>query len=250
MVPRDCTDMHGRCEVGVQVDAGELTQRVHHVDDLRHKLALLDAILTGPGVAQAIVFASTKVAADELAMRLRDAGLPAAALHGDMPQTARDRVVRQLRQGRIGVLVATDVAARGIDVPTISHVINFDLPMKPEDYVHRIGRTARAGRSGTSVTLVGARDRRQLASIERMLQTRIPVAVLPGLEPRSAPARRAAAAPRHAAPRHAAPRPERSAPGAEYAPRRDAGSHAGTPRRGAGGPPARRPQAGPRRRAD
>jgi superfamily II DNA/RNA helicase len=234
-----------RIEVGVQVDAGELTQRVHHVDDLRHKLALLDAILTGPGVAQAIVFASTKVATDELAMRLRDAGLPAAALHGDMPQTARDRVVRQLRQGRIGVLVATDVAARGIDVPTISHVINFDLPMKPEDYVHRIGRTARAGRSGTSVTLVGARDRRQLASIERMLQTRIPVAVLPGLEPRSAPARRAASAPRHAA-----PRPERSSPGAEHAPRRDAGAHAGNPRRGAGGPPARRTPSGPRRRPD
>ncbi|MEI7447247.1 MAG: DEAD/DEAH box helicase, partial [Burkholderiales bacterium] len=182
-----------RVEVADREDAGELTQMVHHVDDLHHKLALLDAILAGPGVAQAIVFASTKVAADELAMRLRDAGRAAAALHGDMPQVARDRVVRHLRQGRIAVLVATDVAARGIDVPTISHVVNFDLPMKPEDYVHRIGRTARAGRPGTSITLVGARDRRLLFAIERLLQTRIPVSVLPGLEPRSVPPRRAPA---------------------------------------------------------
>jgi superfamily II DNA/RNA helicase len=213
-----------RIVVGSSVDAGELTQLVHHVDDLHHKLAVLDAVLAGPGVSQAIVFASTKVAADELATRLRDAGREAAALHGDLPQSARDRVVRQLRQGRIGVLVATDVAARGIDVPTISHVINFDLPMKAEDYVHRIGRTARAGRSGTSVTLVGARDRRLLFSIERLLGDRIPVGVIPGLEPR------------FAAPR--APRPgERRGPpraGARPAPRDGAGTRYGPPRGGAG----------------
>ncbi len=232
-----------RIEVGDREDAGELTQRVHHVDDLRHKLALLDSILAGGDVAQAIVFASTKVAADELAMRLRDAGREAAALHGDMPQSARDRVVRQLRQGRIGVLVATDVAARGIDVPTISHVVNFDLPMKPEDYVHRIGRTARAGRPGTSVTLVGARDRRQLAAIERMLQTRIPVAVVPGLEPRLAAPRRPAPG---GAPRGAASRGS-GVPGGSGGP----GGRAGAPRRDVG-PRGRRPAAAaaPRRRTD
>jgi superfamily II DNA/RNA helicase len=153
-----------------------------------------------------------------------------------MPQSARDRVVRQLRQGRIGVLVATDVAARGIDVPTISHVVNFDLPMKPEDYVHRIGRTARAGRPGTSVTLVGARDRRQLAAIERMLQARIPESVVPGLEPRFVPARRAAGpggVPRGAGPRGAG----------------GPGRGAGAPRRD-GGPRGLRPGAAPRRRTD
>jgi len=250
-----------RIRVDADVDAGELTQRVHHVDDLRHKLALLDAILSGGDVAQAIVFASTKVAADELAIRLRDGGREAAALHGDMQQSARDRVVRQLRAGRIAVLVATDVAARGIDVPTISHVINFDLPMKAEDYIHRIGRTGRAGRAGTSVTLVGARDRRLLAAIERLLDTRIPVAVVPGLEPRFAPPRRSVGGDRSG--------PPRGAPGAgarEHG--RDGNRDGGRDGyRGAGGarPPAarpfgaarpeggtgaRRPPSGPRRRTD
>ena len=269
-----------RIRVGDSVEAGELTQRVHHADDLHHKLALLDAILAGADVAQAIVFASTKAAADELAMRLRDGGLAAAALHGDLPQSSRDRVVRQLRQGHIGVLVATDVAARGIDVPTISHVVNFDLPMKAEDYVHRIGRTARAGRPGTSVTLVGSRDRRQLASIERLLQTRIPVAVLPGLEPRFAPPRRtgatgpargAGARPHGAGPRGGGPwgaGPSGGTPGRHGAARHDGGGrhdagrrHDGASRgdpgsrgdaggRGDAGPHARRPSGPPRRRTD
>jgi superfamily II DNA/RNA helicase len=240
-----------RIEVGVREDGGELTQRVHHVDDLRHKLALLDAILAGGDVAQAIVFAATKASADELAMRLRDAGREAAALHGDMPQTARDRVVRHLRQGRIGVLVATDVAARGIDVPTISHVINFDLPMKPEDYVHRIGRTARAGRPGTSVTLVGARDRRYLSAIERLLDARIPVAVVPGLEPRTAPpSRRPGGDDRRgfgprSRPGHA-PRPRGE--GFEVS-RGPAPRHAAGPRRD-GAAPRRPATGGPRRRTD
>lgn len=240
-----------RIEVAASDDAGELTQIVHHVDDLHHKLALLDAILAGPGVAQAIVFTSTKVATDELATRLRDAGRDAAALHGDMPQIARDRVVRHLRQGRIAVLVATDVAARGIDVPTISHVVNFDLPMKAEDYVHRIGRTARAGRSGTSVTLVGARDRRLLSGIERLLQTRIPVAVMPGLEPRSLPPRRAPGGDRRGPPRFA---PAGGAPSGSTRGRGPGGSGArpaaGGLRREAGSPASRHSPPGTRRRPD
>lgn len=229
-----------RIEVGLREDAGTLTQRVHHVDDLHHKLALLDALLNAGDVSQAIVFAATRVAADELALRLRDAGLPAAALHGDMPQSARDRVVRQLRQGRVGILVATDVAARGIDVPTISHVINFDLPMKAEDYIHRIGRTARAGRSGTSITLVTARDRRLLASIERLLQTRLPVSVIPGLEPRALPPRRAPVGDRRPAPRSASPR---------GAARPATGPHATRPAREGFSKP-RSAGSGPRRRTD
>jgi superfamily II DNA/RNA helicase len=249
-----------RVEVGVHVDASTLTQVVHHVDDLRHKLALLDAILAGPDVAQAIVFASTKIAADELAQRLREAGKSAAALHGDMPQVARDRVVRNLRQGRIGVLVATDVAARGIDVPTISHVVNFDLPMKPEDYVHRIGRTGRAGRAGTSITLVAARDRRQLAAIERLLQTRIPESVVPGLEPRTSPPRRAPGGERRGPPRFAPGSRPQNRTSSFGAPRSGSGSGMGSgmgsgtgaPRRDGGvGTGARRPASGgPRRRTD
>jgi superfamily II DNA/RNA helicase len=231
-----------RVEVSAQLDASTLTQVVHYVDHLQHKLQVLDAILARPEVSQAIVFAGTKVAAEELAMRLRDDGRSAAALHGDMQQVARDRVVRNLRQGRVAILVATDVAARGIDVPTISHVINFDLPMKAEDYVHRIGRTARAGRSGISITLVGARDRRLLAGIERLIQSTIPVDVVPGLEPRSQPTR-----------------PRR--PGGEYraGPPRPASAGRGGPGgsggyRSAGdrgdGAPARRPAGPPRRRTD
>jgi len=118
---------------------------------------------------------------------LREAGHAVAALHGDLPQHARNRVVRMLLEGRIQIVVATDVAARGIDVPTISHVINFDLPMKAEDYVHRIGRTARAGRAGISVSFAGRADRSRLFGIERMLGRPLPVAILPGLEPRFAP---------------------------------------------------------------
>jgi len=227
-----------RVEISSQLDASTLTQVVHYVDHLQHKLQVLDAILARPDVTQAIVFAGTKVAAEELAMRLRDDGRSAAALHGDMQQVARDRVVRNLRQGRIGILVATDVASRGIDVPTISHVINFDLPMKAEDYVHRIGRTARAGRSGTSITLVGARDRRLLSGIERLLQSTIPVDVVPGLEPRALP-----------------PRPRRT--GGEYraAPPRSGTGGRPTTRSGPGGdhrdgPPSRRPSGPPRRRTD
>ncbi|HYF59275.1 MAG TPA: DEAD/DEAH box helicase [Burkholderiaceae bacterium] len=255
-----------RIEVDARTDAGTLTQVVHHVDDLRHKLALLDAVLGRGDVAQAIVFASTKAAVDELTMKLRDDGRQAAGLHGDMPQVVRDRVVRSLRDGRIGVLVATDVASRGIDVPTISHVVNFDLPMRAEDYVHRIGRTARAGRSGTSITLVGARDRRLLAGIERLLQTRIPVEVLPGLEPRSVPSR----PPRRFDARPGpGGRPSGSRPSGPSDPARrgiggfggarsaDAGgrddgfggrgqeSHRGAPRRD--GPPAHRPRSAARR---
>jgi superfamily II DNA/RNA helicase len=183
-VARRVTRSPQRIEVGVALDRSQLTQVVHFADHLSHKHRLLDALLQSEGMHQAVIFASTKASAEELSIRLRDAGYPAAALHGDMPQHARNRVVQQLRSGDIGVLVATDVASRGIDIPSISHVINFDLPMKAEDYVHRIGRTARAGRNGTSVTLVTARDRRNLADIERLMDERIPVAVIPGLEPR------------------------------------------------------------------
>jgi superfamily II DNA/RNA helicase len=240
-VAAQVTNSPKRIEVTSQLDASTLTQVVHYVDHLQHKLDVLDAILARGDVSQAIVFTGTKVAAEELAMRLRDDGKPAAALHGDMQQMARDRVVRNLRQGRIGILVATDVAARGIDVPTISHVINFDLPMKAEDYVHRIGRTARAGRSGTSITLVGARDRRLLGGIERLIQASIPVDVIPGLEPRALP-----------------PRPRRSFDNARSSAPRSAPSgrpSTQAPRSGFGGdrrdgPPSRRPAGPARRRPD
>ena len=124
----------------------------------KHKNALLDHLLTDRNVDQALVFTSTQRDADWLADRLSEMGHRVASLHGGMPQRRRNRVLHGLRTRDLRVLVATDVAARGIDVPTISHVINYGLPMKAEDYVHRIGRTGRAGRAGLAVTLAERRD--------------------------------------------------------------------------------------------
>jgi len=107
-----------------------------------------------------------------------------ASLHGGMPQRRRNRVLHGLRTRDLRVLVATDVAARGIDVPSISHVINYGLPMKAEDYVHRIGRTGRAGRSGLAVTLAERRDAAMIHHIQRFTTQRIPPAVVAGLEPK------------------------------------------------------------------
>ena len=131
-----------------------IQQRVHFVDDLSHKNRLLDHLLRDASIDQAVIFTATKRDADTIADRLNIAGFAAAALHGDMHQGARNRTLDSLRRGQVKVLVATDVAARGIDVPAITHVFNYDLPKFPEDYVHRIGRTGRAGRNGLAISLV------------------------------------------------------------------------------------------------
>ncbi|MDB5803047.1 MAG: box helicase domain protein [Betaproteobacteria bacterium] len=167
-----------------------IEQRLHYTDDQRHKMKLVDHYLRGTDVDQAIVFTSTKRAADELADALVSQGFPAAALHGDMNQGQRNRTLGNMRRGNVKVLVATDVAARGIDVPTISHVINFDLPRMAEDYVHRIGRTGRAGRNGIAISLAGLRDHGQVKQIERFTTQPIKVHVVPGLEPKILPSNR------------------------------------------------------------
>ncbi len=129
----------------------DITQTLHWTDGFEHKKKLLTHWLNEEDVDQAVVFASTQEDTDMLAEELAEAGLSVVALHGAMPQTVRNRRLRSIREGRAKILVATDVAARGLDVPTISHVINFGLPMKNEDYVHRIGRTGRAGRTGKAI---------------------------------------------------------------------------------------------------
>ena len=174
-----------RIDVASHTDThADIEQRLHWADDHEHKNALLDHILTDRDVEQALVFTSTQRDADWLADRLADMGHHVASLHGGMPQGRRNRVLQGLRSKHLRVLVATDVAARGIDVPTISHVINYGLPMKAEDYVHRIGRTGRAGRSGLAVTLAERRDASMIHSIQRFTTQRIPPAVIAGLEPR------------------------------------------------------------------
>ena len=162
---------------------------MHYVDDRDHKDRLLDHLLRDAGLDQAIVFTATKNDADQLAIRLADAGFESAALHGDLPQGARNRTIRALRERRVRVLVATDVAARGIDIPGITHVFNYDLPKFAEDYVHRIGRTGRAGRTGTAMSLVHHAEQGALKRIERFVRAPLAVNVIAGFEPRkSAPA--------------------------------------------------------------
>jgi len=164
-----------------------IAQTIHYVDDRDHKDRLLDHLLRDSGLDQAIVFTATKSDADQLAGKLADAGFQSAALHGDLPQGARNRTIRALRERRVRVLVATDVAARGIDIPGITHVFNYDLPKFAEDYVHRIGRTGRAGRSGIAVSLVHHAEQGTLKRIERFVRSPLPVNVVEGFEPRKAP---------------------------------------------------------------
>ncbi|MDB6000668.1 MAG: helicase [Rhizobacter sp.] len=175
-----------RIDVSSHTDSHEnIEQRLHWADNGMHKNALLDHILTQREVDQALVFTSTQRDADWLSERLADMGHAVAPLHGGMPQGRRNRVLTALRRGEIKVLVATDVAARGIDVPTISHVINFGLPMKPEDYVHRIGRTGRAGRNGLAITLAERGDTGMIRRIQHFTTQDIPVSAIVGLEPKA-----------------------------------------------------------------
>lgn len=180
-----------------------IEQKLMYVDDLAHKNKLLDHILRDTELNQAIVFTATKRDADALADSLSAQGHAAAALHGDMTQRERNRTLVSLRRGLIRVLVATDVAARGIDVAGISHVINFDLPKFAEDYVHRIGRTGRGGATGVSVSFASSRDTVHLKKIERYTGQRIEAHTISGLEPkfkpRPAPAGRSDNTRRHAA---------------------------------------------------
>ncbi|HSI38331.1 MAG TPA: DEAD/DEAH box helicase [Methylotenera sp.] len=163
-----------------------IEQRLHYVDDMTHKNKLLEHLLIAPEVNQVIIFTSTKRHADVLAEDLYAAGHKTAALHGDMTQGARNRTLTKLRHGDVKVLVATDVAARGIDVHGITHVINYDLPKFAEDYVHRIGRTGRAGNTGIAISFASNMDRHILRKIEQFTGNTMSPAVVEGFEPKRA----------------------------------------------------------------
>ncbi|KAA9180811.1 MULTISPECIES: DEAD/DEAH box helicase [Delftia] len=160
-----------------------IKQVLFWADNSQHKRKLLDHWLRDTTINQAIVFASTQVECDGLANDLQQDGFSAVALHGALSQGLRNRRLMALRSGQVQVLVATDVAARGIDVPSITHVFNYGLPMKAEDYTHRIGRTGRAGREGVAVTFAEFRDRRRIFDIEGYSRQQFKAEVIPGLEP-------------------------------------------------------------------
>jgi len=160
-----------------------IKQVLFWADNAQHKRKLLDHWLRDKSINQAIVFASTQIECDGLANDLQQDGFDAVALHGALSQGLRNRRLMALRQGQVQILVATDVAARGLDVPTVTHVFNYGLPMKAEDYTHRIGRTGRAGRDGLAVTFAEFRDRRKIFDIEAYSRQPIKAEVVPGLEP-------------------------------------------------------------------
>ncbi|HEX4901450.1 MAG TPA: DEAD/DEAH box helicase [Acidimicrobiales bacterium] len=165
----------------VGTDAG-LVRQTAYVVDRAHKAAALGRILDVEAAPSAIVFCRTRAEVDELTVAMNSRNHRAEALHGGMDQEQRDRVMGRLRDGTAELLIATAVAARGLDVDTLTHVVNFDVPASPEAYVHRIGRVGRAGRTGTAITLVEPRQRRLLANIERLIGHRIDVGRLPTVD--------------------------------------------------------------------
>ncbi len=172
--------------VSIKVESAHIDESVYYCDDFDHKNKILDKVICQPDIDQVIIFAATKRSTEKLAQSLIDDGHKANFLHGDLPQGKRNRIVKDVRNGKCKVLVATDVAARGLDIPALSHVINYDLPRQTEDYVHRIGRCGRAGRTGVAVNLCSHDDRPQLIAINRYLDRKMEEAVIEGMEPKKA----------------------------------------------------------------
>ena len=158
-----------------KISTPKITQTLYKAKNMHHKSRMLKHFLNDENIYKAIIFSATKVNADRLATELRDDGFAAAPLHGDLRQNVRNRTIEALRRGKIQFLVATDVAARGLDINDISHVINYDLPKFSEDYVHRIGRTGRAGREGAAISFFTNSDMRTLQSIERYIGKRLTI---------------------------------------------------------------------------
>lgn len=172
-------------EVCIESKQGAIEQKLFMTDHIEHKYRLLDRLLEDRELKQTIIFTATKHQADVLADKLAEEGHSAAALHGDLNQRQRNRTILQLRKGTVNILVATDVAARGIDIPSLSHVINFDLPRSAEDYVHRIGRTGRAGATGIAISFSSHKEGGLVRNIEGFTGQKMVPSVLEGLEPQA-----------------------------------------------------------------
>jgi len=163
---------------------GTVRQVVHPVEMTR-KADLLRLLLERPEIGPTLVFTRTKSRANQLFRRFGSSTRRLAVIHGGKSQNARTRALDGFRQGRVDTLIATDIAARGLDVEGISHVVNFDLPHVAEDYVHRIGRTARAGRAGDAISFAAPEEQRQLAAIERLTGARIRCEPIAGFAPQA-----------------------------------------------------------------
>ncbi|MFK8030194.1 MAG: DEAD/DEAH box helicase [Gammaproteobacteria bacterium] len=170
-------------EVAARNKPADLVTQIVHPVDQRRKREMLSHLIGARNWRQVLVFARTKHGSNRLATQLSKDGLNSAAIHGNKSQAARTRALADFKAGKVRVLVATDIAARGLDIERLPHVVNFDLPNVPEDYVHRIGRTARAGQEGAAVSLVCADESGLLLDIEKLLNTQIERQVLPGYEP-------------------------------------------------------------------
>ena len=171
----------------VATTAERVEQHVIMVETSRKRAVLFD-LLMGPAAGRTLVFTRTKHGADRVVKYLEESGLAAAAIHGNKSQGQRERALADFRSGRCRVLIATDIAARGIDVDGVTHVINYDLPNVAESYVHRIGRTARAGATGVAISLCDGEERAFLRGIEKLIRAKVPV-----MNPPAAPAQKRAA---------------------------------------------------------
>ena len=170
-------------EVARRNTATELVQQVVHPVDKKRKRELLSYLIGSQNWQQVLVFTRTKHGANRLVQQLGKDGLAAAAIHGNKSQAARTRALAHFKQGAVRILVATDIAARGLDIDQLPHVVNYELPNVPEDYVHRIGRTGRAGNEGEAVSLVCVDEHKLLRDIERLIKRDIPNVVIPDYEP-------------------------------------------------------------------
>ena len=235
-------DNPAKVEVAPQVTTAErVEQRIYPVDRDAKK-ALLQQLIVDGNWNQVLVFTRTKHGANRLAEQLDKDGIPAMAIHGNKSQSAREKALGAFKAGKLRVLVATDIAARGIDIDALPHVVNYELPNVPEDYVHRIGRTGRAGAGGEAVSLVCVDEHKLLADIERTIRQKLERVIVPGFEPdpnaRPEPLRK----PRGShQPRRDIPQRNAQGHGA-HAPRSSGSQRDGQPRSAGGAASGNRPQ--------
>jgi len=211
-------------EVARRNTPAELVAQVAHPVDATRKRELLAHLVKSNDWRQVLVFTRTKHGANRLAEQLERDGIEADAIHGNKSQNARTRALKRFKDNELRVLVATDIAARGLDIEFLPHVVNYDLPHVAEDYVHRIGRTGRAGSTGEAVSLVGHEERPLLAAIERLMNRQVEKQIIPGFEPGTAPSRprEPERRPRQAQPRAGKPRREQPRRESRPQPRQEA----------------------------